>query len=190
MQDSGRIEITRCWRRFTLSGDKPMKRMLIAAGALLVTTSLLAAEEKKPVQTTTTPAASDSPLVAAAKKGKRLDGKKRIVITEETLKTSTGHLTTTKTIQDPPNIPPHLKTPAEVMEETKAKEKERAAVRVIELKATEAARQKRIAETAARAEEDGGMEEDPATTEHQMDQATAPPAGPQKSTNTSSPKKQ
>jgi len=168
-----------------------MKRILIAAGALLVTTSLLAAEEKKPAQTTTTAGATtDSPMVAAAKKSKRLDGKKRIVITDADLKNSTGHMTTTKIIQDPPNIPPHQKTAEEVMRETKEKEKERAAVRAGDKKKADAARQKEIAKTVARADEDGGIEEDPATTEHQMDQATAPPTAPSKSTNTSSPKKQ
>src|SRR5512146_246160 len=94
-----------------------MKRAAIAISILLVASISLAAETgsqstttaKEPARTTTVAAAaaqpaSDSPLVRAAKTTNR--AKKRIVITNESLKNSTGHVTTTK--NQPPVYEPKL----------------------------------------------------------------------------------
>ena len=64
-----------------------MKRLLIAAAVVLFVTPLVG---------------EDSPLVAAAKKTNRDKKMSTIVITDETLKTSTGgHVTTTKIVYAP-----------------------------------------------------------------------------------------
>src|SRR6266545_4963803 len=101
MQDSGRVEIVTATTSITFT----MKHALIASVALLAAVSLTA-QTDKPQQTTTT---ADSPLVAAAKKTNRA-GKKRIVITDESVKTSTGHITTTKVL--PEVMMPKVETPA------------------------------------------------------------------------------
>lgn len=147
-----------------------MKRTLISLAALFVAGSLVAATEK-PATPQTTTAAPDSPLVAAAKKSNRI-GKKRIVITDDTIKNSTGHLTTTKTQNDFHFAQPE-KGAEQVLAETRAKEKERAAEREKVAKSSSEAKQKQIARAAAAAEENGPYEDDPATAEHKLDQQTS-----------------
>jgi hypothetical protein len=143
-----------------------MKNMLIASVALLAAVSL-AAQTDKPQQTTTT---SDSPLVAAAKKTNRA-GKKRIVITDESVKHSTGHVTTTKVLPDV-KVPPLEKPALQVLAaEKKAKQDKDNKVAADRDKAEKRAadeKQKRLARMAA-AEEDGPYGEDPAQVEHQLD---------------------
>lgn len=170
MQDSGPAEITSAGPGITLSGDTTMKRMLISLAGLLVTASLFAATEK-PATPQTTGTAPDSPLVAAAKKSNRM-GKKRIVITDDTVKNSTGHLSTTK-FQSDFHIQEPEKPADVVLAETKAKEKERAPERERLAKEADAAKQKQIARAVAAAEDDGPYEVDPTTVEHQMDQQTS-----------------
>lgn len=163
MQDSGRIEIVTPRKHFTFT----MKHVLIASVALLAAVSLTA-QTDKPQQTTTT---VDSPLVAAAKKTNRI-GKKRIVITDQSVKTSTGHITTTKVL--PEVKVRELEKPAlqVLATEKKAKEdkdKKLAADRAAAGKKAADEKQKRLARMAA-AEEDGPYGDDPAHVEHELDQ--------------------
>ena len=147
-----------------------MKLTLTSLAALLVAGSLVAATEKPAIaQTTTT--AFDSPLVAAAKKSNRM-GKKRVVITNESLKGSKGHISTTK-MQTSFTVAEPAKTEEQVMAETKAKEKERTAQREKLVKAASDAKQKQIARVVAAAEDDGPYTVDPAAVEHQLDQQTS-----------------
>jgi hypothetical protein len=170
MQDSGPLEITAAGPGITLSGEITMKRTLISLAGLLVAGSLIAATEK-PAAPQTTTAPPDSPLVAAAKKSNRI-GKKRIVITDETVKTSTGHLSTTK-YQNDFHIQEPEKTAEVILAETKAKERERAPEREKLKKEAAEAKQKQIARAVAAAEEEGPYQEDPAAVEHQLDQQTS-----------------
>jgi len=170
LQDSGLLEITPAGPGITLGGDTTMKLTLTSLAALLVAGSLVAATEKPAIaQTTTT--AFDSPLVAAAKKSNRM-GKKRVVITNESLKGSKGHISTTK-MQTSFTVAEPAKTQEQVMAETKAKEKERTAQREKLVKAASDAKQKQIARVVAAAEDDGPYTVDPAAVEHQLDQQTS-----------------
>ena len=144
-----------------------MKRTLISLAGLLVTASLFAATEKQATPQTT----PDSPLVAAAKKSNRT-GKKRIVITDESVKNSTGHLSTTK-FQNDFHIQEPEKPADVVLAETKAKERERAPEREKLKKEAAAAKQKQIARAVAAADDEGPYQDDPAAAEHQMDQTTS-----------------
>lgn len=170
MQDSGPAEITLAGPGITVSGEITMKRTLISLAALLAAATLVAATEKPAVpQTTTT--APDSPLVAAAKKSNR-PGKKRIVITDETVKTSTGHLSTTK-FQNDFHVQEPRKPIEVVLAETKARERERAGEREKRAKEAAAAKQKQIARAVAASEDEGPYQDDPAAAEHRMDQRTS-----------------
>ena len=176
MQDSGPAEITVAGPGITLSGDTTMKRTLISLAGLLVTASLVAATEQ-PAAPRTTTTAPDSPLVAAAKKTKRT-GKTRIVITDDSVKNAKGgHLSTTK-IQSNIFVAEPQKSTEQVMAETKAKEKERAAERAKLAKAAAEEKQKKIARAVAAAEDDGPYEVDPATVEHQMNLQTSTASTP------------
>jgi hypothetical protein len=124
--------------------------------------------------------------VAAAKKKNATSGKKRIVITDETIKTSTGHITTTK-IQPTINIPVVAKTAEQSLAESKAKEKERAAERAKLEKAAADKKQKAMARAAAAADDEGPFDTDPASTEHKLDQQQQPAGSPTPSTTTSAP---
>ncbi len=150
-----------------------MKPVLIASVVLLVSGSLAAATEKQTQPAATTSTAPDSPLVAAAKKTNRA-ASKRIVITNETIKSSTGHITTTK-IQPSISVAEPAKGAEQVMYETKLKEKERAAERGKLAKKAADEKQKQTARLAAAAEENGGFEADPAQTEHQLEQQASSP---------------
>jgi hypothetical protein len=171
MQDSGPLEITSAGPGITLGGETTMKRTLIPLAALFVAASLVAATEK-PATTQTTTAAPDSPLVAAAKKTNKLNGKKRIVITDESIKTSKGHISTTK-FQSNFNVAEPQRSTEQVLYETKVKENERAAERAKLQKAADEKKQKQIARAVAAAEDDGPYEVDPAAVEHQLDQQTS-----------------
>jgi hypothetical protein len=167
MQDSGRIEIVTAGTRITVCGKLTMKRLLIASVALLAAVSLTAQTEKSQ-QTTTTP---ESPLVAAAKKTNRA-GKKRIVITDQSVKHSTGHITTTTIVPDVKVRPlekPALQVLAAQKKAKEDKEKKLAAEREKAEKKAAAEKEKRMARMAA-AEEDGAYGDDPAQVEHQADE--------------------
>ena len=166
-----------------------MKSMLIASALLLVAGSVAAATQKPATAATTTAATDttataqpatatvpDSPLVAAAKKASHgtPNGKKRIVITDESVKNSTGHITTTR-VQPSINVAEPAKGAEQVLYETKQKEKERAAERAKLAKKAAEEKQKTMARASAAAEENGGLEEDPAQTEHKLEQQSSNP---------------
>lgn len=173
MQDSGPFEITAAGPGITLGGETTMKRTLISLAGLLAAASLLAATEK-PATPQTTTAVPDSPLVAAAKKSKR-PVKTRIVITDESVKNSKGHISTTR-IQSNFNVAEPQKSTEEMMVETKAKEKERSAENAKLAKAAAEEKQKEVARAAAAAEDDGPYQVDPASVERQMEQQASPAA--------------
>ena len=147
-----------------------MKR-LIAIPAMVLLTLPLAGEEKKaakPASKTTTEAtakpAVESPLAAAARKSGRSTSK-RVVITDETLKKSTGHLSTTSIVYTPPPIPAKVEQPAEVIaNQERARERADEVKKAEDLKLEEAkklkeaGRRARLAEAAEQSEE--GLEDD------------------------------
>ena len=155
-----------------------MKR-LIAIPAMVLLTLPLAGEEKKaekPAPKAKTAAAAkpaaesaakpavESPLAAAARKSGR-GTSKRIVITDETLKKSTGHLSTTDIVYTPPPLPEKVEQPAEVIaNQERAKQRADEAKKAEELKLEEAkklkeaGRRARLAEAAEQSEE--GLEDD------------------------------
>jgi hypothetical protein len=119
-------------------------------------------------------AAEDSPLVAAAKKAKR--GKsKSVVITDDMVKKSTGHVTST-TVVYTPTVPPKSPQTAEMkMLEARAAEKAAAEKKAADAKAAEDEKQKKLARQAAMADaaenyEDGydEMGADPAQLEREL----------------------
>lgn len=148
-----------------------MKRTLISLAGLFVAASLVAATEK-PAAPRTAAAAPDSPLVAAAKKTNRTSIRKRIVITDESVRNSTGHLSTTK-FQNDIHVAEPAKPVEVVLDEVKAKERERAAFRETREKAAAAKKQKQLAQTVGAAEDNGPYAVDPAAVEHQMEQQTS-----------------
>jgi hypothetical protein len=90
---------------------------------------------------------------------------KRIVITDETLKKSTGHLSTTSIVYAPPPIPEKIEQPAEVIaNEKRAKDRADEVKKAEEVKLEEAkklkeaGRRARLAEAAEQSEE--GLEDD------------------------------
>lgn len=164
-----------------------MKRILIASFGLLAATSLIGATEDTQQQKTTTattaatttsaPAAAatgteDSPLVRAAKSAHRADNKKRIVITNEDLKHSQGHVTTTKTL--PPVYMPKSGSGEEMTDaQMKALEKQ-SADRKKEAEAKAKAKSegpKNARRATDDAESDEYFAEDPAAAEHQQAEA-------------------
>ena len=166
-----------------------MKRLLILTGVVLLALPLAAEEKEKtakserpaPAEKSTTTAAeppSESPLAAAARRAKR--GKsKSVVITNEMVKKSTGHVTTTK-IEYMPVVPPKPEASAEVkMLEERAAAK--AADEAKNADPAEAARKQKDLERRARlasaAEnyEDGYDETgaDPAQVERELAEAAA-----------------
>ena len=102
-----------------------MKHLLaIAAVGLLALP--IAAEEKEKTRKTAEPVV-DSPLVAAARKSKRATTK-TIVITDEMVKTSKGHITTSS-VDYMPTVPPKDERPTAVIlaeERAKARAEEEA----------------------------------------------------------------
>jgi hypothetical protein len=110
----------------------------------------------------------DSALVAAAKRNGRGRMPAR-VITNQTVKASKGHLTTTKT-QRPIDLAT-TRAPA-----PKPAAKAKPAARKVDAKAAEK-REEQKAATAAAAEEGmyDGVEDDPAETEHAAEEAQKPP---------------
>lgn len=125
-----------------------MKRMTMIL-AVLLALPLFAGEQE---QEKTKPAAgsTDSPLVAAAKKTNRAKPKS-IVITNHTVKTSTGHITTTTNSRIP--IIPEPAPSSEVKyNEERAKAKVEAAKKAAEDQEKEKKRQVEMAKASAKAE--------------------------------------
>lgn len=147
-----------------------MKRLLTLATVALVAVPLFAAEEKKQDA-----APADSPMVAAAKRTNRA-ASKRVVITNEALKDSKGHITTT-TIVTGINVPPPKPSPEVQHNDRLKKEAENAAKQAEADKKKEAAKKEREARLAAAAEslEGGYSDADPATAEGTLSEATAKP---------------
>ena len=153
-----------------------MKLALSLTLAALVTLPLAAEEAKK---TADQPKTADSPLVAAAKRGRANRAKKSIVITNETLRTSKGHVTTTTKVDAAPVIPePVLGPEAKLLAE---KKKNEAAAKALAAKEAE---EKRIAEEKRAKAREGhanqieeGLYEDgdPAAVEHTAEESQKPP---------------
>jgi hypothetical protein len=130
---------------------------------------------KQPADDVVSP--NDSPLVAASKRAKRRNRKPSSeVITNETLKTSKGHVTTTKS-QHPVNVPAPKLTPEEQrLQEKKELAAHEAKLRTIgeaEKKKEEEAKQRKRA-AAAHAAEEGmhdNLEDDPAMLEAAAEEA-------------------
>lgn len=140
--------------------------------------------EKAPT-TKTAPAASttDSPMVQAMKRANRQGKKPARVITNETLRTSKGHVTTT-TAQQPVDVPEPQLSPNELAEQNmvRAREQEAKLKELGAAKEKEAAekRERRLAASAERAEEGlyEELDDDPAQAEREAEEAREKP--PQK----------
>jgi hypothetical protein len=165
---------------FPLAADEPQKTA--AAPQLEATTPADAAA----VQATAAPATqADSPLVAASKRSGRRNKKTASkVITNETLKSSKGHITTT-TNQRPVNVPvPKLTPEEEKLQEQKELAAHQAKVRTIgdsEKKKAEEEKQRKLAAAAASAEEGllENLEDDPTTLEAAAEDASKKQKPPQ-----------
>ncbi|HSP33420.1 MAG TPA: hypothetical protein VLU46_03790 [Thermoanaerobaculia bacterium] len=186
MQDSGAFVNAALSGRIRGNGEKVTKRALIAGIGLVAAASLLAGTDNTAQQTTTAATtattataakpAEDSPLVKAAKKSKR-SSSKRIVITNEDLKSAQGHITTTSVPLKPLNIPDPDRSTEQVLLETRTKEKERAAQREKENREAADKRRQEIAKRVAAAEDDGYLDDDPQA-ERKLDQTTSTAAKP------------
>jgi hypothetical protein len=156
-----------------------MKRLIVLASVTVLSLPLIA--QDKPNTTTTvlaqpaSPTTEDSPLVKAAKKTKKSTAKKGIVITNENLQKTGGHLFVANPSTNPPLpalAPPQPETAAAKLDaaqlklaaEAKAKKKDQAAKKDLQTKA-------------AAADLNGeSIEEridDPAMQEHVMEQMTS-----------------
>jgi hypothetical protein len=161
-----------------------MKRALIISLAGALALPISADEPKKAAQPqpetqAVAPAPGDSPMVQAAKRANRRNGKKgTIVITNETLRSSKGHVTTTAA-QAPLNVPEPKPGPEQELREKMAK---RAAEKLrIEEARAEAARKATEHRTKLRSDaveqaEEGLYEDpdgtgDPAAAEHAAETA-------------------
>ncbi|HUP45194.1 MAG TPA: hypothetical protein VM779_06745 [Thermoanaerobaculia bacterium] len=157
-----------------------MKQLLMLAAILLFAFAATADEKEKstePAKSESTSAAeekAESPLAAAARRTQR--GKSTsIVITDEMVKTSKGHVTST-TIQYNPKVPPKAPPTSEMkMLEARAAEKKAAEKKAAEAKVAEEKKQQDLARRARLAEaadeyEDGTDEygADPAQLEQEM----------------------
>lgn len=153
-----------------------MKHALSLTLVALVSLPLFAEEAKQAAETQ--PKTADSPLVAAAKRGRASRAKKSIVITNESLKSSKGHVTTT-TIEAAPVVA----EPAEGPEAKLIAQKKRndAAIKAREAKIAEerkAAEEKRAKarEMYANQVEEGLYDDgDPAAVEQSAEQSQKPP---------------
>lgn len=156
-----------------------MKRLLILTAVFVLSLPATADEKKSGKRATTDESASEkaapveSPLVAAARKAKR-GTSKSVVITEETLKKSTGHLTSTTIVYMPDVSKPSLPSSDIVANEARAKVKADAAKKAADekelakKKETEAGRLARLAEESEQGEEGLGTDVDPAQLERDL----------------------
>jgi hypothetical protein len=167
-----------------------MKTLIAVAAAFLVASIGLAAE------TTSQPASApaDSPLVRAAKRANRLGRKPGFVITNDNMHTLAGpaRMTTTDHVPNAPVISAAPALPPEVVarkEADAAKAVSDAAAAVARVK--EQQQRQRMERAAAEAEgSDAIYVEDPAQSEHAMNQASQPASSssPQASQNTTRPR--
>jgi hypothetical protein len=159
-----------------------MKRALTLTLASILALPLFAEEARKSEpKPAATARAGDSPLVAAARRNPRWKKASTIVITNDSLKRSQGHVSTSNAAAALP--PPHIAEPkpgpeAEIAarnarraEEAKKLEQSRAKAKA----QSEAERLKRRSEAAAAVEEGlyDGTDVDPAQAEHDAEQANA-----------------
>ncbi|MGZ8869366.1 MAG: hypothetical protein ACXW2P_13570 [Thermoanaerobaculia bacterium] len=146
-----------------------MKRLIAIPAMVLLTLPLAGGEKKaeKPASKATTKAtakpAVESPLAAAARKSGR-GTSKRVVITDETLKKSTGHLSSTTSTVDTPPVP-EIDQSAEVLaNQERAKERADEVKRAEEVKLEQAKKQKEAGRDARRTEaaeqSEEGLEDD------------------------------
>lgn len=169
-----------------------MTRFLTTLFAFLIALPLVADEPKpqtskeKTGTTTVAPAAptADSPLVQAMKRANRAGKKPGRVITNETVRTSKGHVTTT-TAQQPVDVPePRLSTNERAEQNMVRAREEEAKIREMgaakEKKAAEE-RERRAAASAARVEEGlyEEVDDDPAQAERAAEEAREKPPGRQ-----------
>lgn len=169
-----------------------MKTLLAVASLLLAATFAAAAETAAPAATQP-PSPNDSPLVRAAKKANRLGRKPGFVITNENMHTLTApaRISTTNYAGSAPTVSAPPLQPPEVLAREKAEgAKHQADVAAALAKAKDEARRQKMERVAAEAEgADAIYVEDPATSEHSMQEAapaTAPPgssSAPQPSQN-------
>jgi hypothetical protein len=146
-----------------------MKRLatglLIAFGAV----SLLAADQ------TTTTAPADSPLVRAAKSTQKAKAKKKIVITNDTLVKSGGHVTTSAS--NPAPLP--ILTDVDHTAENQMKQRQAAAQAAAKAKTEAEQKKKHDAAERANAVLEGddaeGVLEDPALVEARAEKNSPPP---------------
>lgn len=161
-----------------------MKKLLMLA-LLLAAVPVVCADEPKsaaaePEANTTAAqteaAADDSPLVRAARRANRLGKKPATVITNESIKKSKGHITTT-TVQHPVNVPkPQMAADEAAALRKRETEREQARVRVINEETRKEQAQEALQRRARAAEmaEEGYFEDpedDPARAEREADEA-------------------
>ncbi len=157
-----------------------MKRLLAIPAVVLLTLPLAGEEAKapksapKPLTDSASKAPAESPLVAAARKTRRGSGKS-IVITDESVKKSKGHVTSTTIVYTPPAIPEKPSQPADVvMLKDRAKKQEEAQKKAEDGKLGQEKKQKELARRAALAEasenSQGGIDDgvDPAQLERDL----------------------
>lgn len=163
-----------------------MKRALILSLAGALALPMFAEEPKSteaepaetPKQTAAPATTADSPLVRAAKRSNRKNGKKAtIVITNETLRNSKGHVTTTAA-QAPLNVPEPKPGPEQELAEKLAKraaDAKRLADARAEAAKKAAAHRDAIRRNAAEEAEEGmyeSLDGDPAAAEHAAESTT------------------
>lgn len=159
-----------------------MKRALTMLLALTLSLPLLAAEQKeasKPKSDEVKAAEPqlDSPMVQAMKRANRQGRPTAKVITNETIKASKGHVTTT-TVQRSVNVPEPELTPTELAAknaaERRQQEQKSRIIGASEAQKAAAEKERRIAERASRSEEGlyEGLDDDPAQAEHEADEAS------------------
>lgn len=140
-----------------------MKPPLLASLALAAL-PLLAGETQAPPPAPATATVADSPLVAAAKASSAKKRKATIVITNDNLIKSGGHITTTATQAPLPPLPP-----APSAEQIKAEQARREIEAKIKKDAEAKAKEEREAAKRVLSATDGGaqtMFDDPAVAEH------------------------
>lgn len=163
-----------------------MKHALSLTLAALLSTPaslpLLAGEPKKAAepQQQEQPKTTDSPLVDAAKRGRTSRAKKSVVITNESLKSSKGHVTTTTVEAAPVVAEPVLGPEAKLIAEKKRNEaamKAREAQLAEEKKAAEEKRAKAREAYGSQVEEGIYEDDDPAAVERAAEdsQSQKPP---------------
>ena len=155
-----------------------MKRMLIVTAVSLLSLPVVA-QEKQPVPPAAGPKAAsagkqpvESPLVAAARRARRGAGKS-IVITDDTVKKSTGRVTSTTIVYTPPaskEAPSVEVAHNQKRAQAKADEQKKtvAAVDDQKKKDAETARLSRLAEEVEQGEDGFGGDVDPAQLERDL----------------------